>query len=197
MSEICTACGNAALTERISPFVFSHGGKQAVIEDHQTVCEACGTLSYAGEQITRHELAVAAKIREMDGLLSAEQLRRIRLKYAFRQTDMEAMLSVGPKTWTRWERGKIPQSKAADTLIRVLADDPEVARRLMQQAGIENPAAAEIFKQIDEDTKRRATASLYAQIGSSWSRDMSVGDVASRAIDAVREARHEKGAKAA
>jgi putative zinc finger/helix-turn-helix YgiT family protein len=194
MSEICTACGNAALTERVAPFVFSHGGKQASIDDYQTVCEACGTVSYAGEQISRHELAVAAKIREMDGLLSADDLRCIRLKYAFRQTDMEAMLSVGPKTWTRWERGKIPQSKAADTLIRVLADDPEVARRLMLQSGIENPAAAGVFEQIDEDMKRLATASLHARIGPSWSRDMSVGDVASRAIDAVREARREKAA---
>jgi putative zinc finger/helix-turn-helix YgiT family protein len=197
MSEICTACGNTALTERVCPFVFSHGGKQATIDDYQTACDVCGTVSYVGEQISRHELAVAAKIREMDGLLSAEDLRCIRLKYAFRQTDMEAMLSVGPKTWTRWERGKVPQSKAADTLIRVLAEDPEVARRLMQQAGIENPAAARVFEQIDEDTNRLVTASLHAQIGSSWSRDMSVGDVARRAIDAIREARRETGAKAA
>jgi putative zinc finger/helix-turn-helix YgiT family protein len=186
-----------ALIERVFPFVFSHGGKQAVIDDHQTVCGACGTVSYAGEQISRHELAVAAKIRELDGLLSAEDLRCIRLKYAFRQIDMELMLSVGPKTWTRWERGKVPQSKAADTLIRVLADDPEVARRLMLQSGIENPAAAAVFEQIDEDTKRLATANLQARIGASLSRDMSVGDVASRAIDAVREVRREKGAKAA
>nr|WP_294545156.1 type II TA system antitoxin MqsA family protein [uncultured Rhodopila sp.] len=197
MSEICTACGNAALTERVASFFFSHGGKQASIDDTQTVCEVCGSVSYAGEQISRHELAVAAKIREMDGLLSADDLRCIRLKYAFRQTDLEAMLSVGPKTWTRWERGKVPQSKAADTLIRVLADDPEVARRLMLQSGIENPAADRVFEQIDEDMKRQATANLQAQIGSSWSRDMSVGDVASRAIDAVRAARRENAAKAA
>jgi putative zinc finger/helix-turn-helix YgiT family protein len=196
MSEICTNCGNATLSERIGSFVFSHGGKQAEITDHQTVCETCGTVSYVGEQISRHELAVAAKIREMDGLLSAEELRRIRLKYGFRQTDMEAMLSVGPKTWTRWERGKVPQSKAADTLIRVLADDPEVARRLMEQSGIDNPAAAAVFAGIDEDTKRLAEANLRAQIGP-WGRDMNVGDVAQRAIAAVRGARLGMGVKAA
>jgi putative zinc finger/helix-turn-helix YgiT family protein len=196
MSDICTACGNPTLSKQIAPFAFSHGGKEGVIEDHRTVCDTCGAISYAGEQITRHELAVAAKIREMEGLLSAEELRGIRLKYAFRQTDMEAMLSIGPKTWTRWERGKVPQSKAADTLIRVLADDPEVARRLMERAGIDNSDALEIFVQIDEDTKRLAEASLRAQIGLSVP-DMNVGDVARRAIAAVREARHERGVRAA
>jgi putative zinc finger/helix-turn-helix YgiT family protein len=195
MSEICAACGNASLTEQVAPFVFSHSGKECVIDDHQTMCGACGTVSYVGEQISRHELAVAAKIREMEGLLSAEELRRIRLKYALRQTDMEAMLSIGPKTWTRWERGKVPQSKAADTLIRILADDPEVARRLMHQARIDNPAALEVFAAIDEDTKRLAEASLRAQIGP-WAPDMNVGDVAQRVIAAVREARHGRGVHA-
>jgi putative zinc finger/helix-turn-helix YgiT family protein len=196
MSNFCTACGNTSLAERVAPFSFVHNGKQSVIEDHQTVCGRCGTISYAGDQITRHELALAAKIREMEGLLGAEDLRRIRLKYGFRQTDMEAMLSIGPKTWTRWERGKVPQSKAADTLIRVLADDPEVARHLMQQAGIENPVAEGVFAGIDQDTQRLAEASLLTQIESNAA-GLNIGDVARRAITAVREARHERGAKAA
>jgi putative zinc finger/helix-turn-helix YgiT family protein len=196
MSDICTACGKGGLTEQVVPFVFFHGGKENVIEDQQTVCTSCGTVSYVGEQITRHELAVAAKIREMDGLLSAEDLRRIRLQYAFRQTDLEAMLSVGPKTWTRWERGKVPQSKAADTLIRVIADDPEVARRLMLQAGVDNPAALEVFAAIDEDTQQCARANLRAQIGP-WVSGMNVDELTQRAITAVREARHGRGVRAA
>lgn len=196
MPETCSVCGKASLTKRVVPFAFAHAGKPCSIEDHQTFCPSCGNVSYLGDQASRHELTIAAKIREMDGLLSAEELRRIRLKYGFRQTDMEAMLSVGPKTWTRWERGKVPQSKAADTLIRVLADDPEVARRLMQQARIDNPIAAEIFARVDAETKRLAAASLRAQIGLHLS-DTDVVRMAAQAVDAVRAARHEVGAKAA
>ena len=196
MAELCAECGNATLMERNAPFEFRNGNKLGVIEDHQTFCTTCGNVSYVGEQISRHELAVAAKIREMDGLLSAEDLRRIRLKYAFRQTDLEAMLSVGPKTWTRWERGKVPQSKAADTLIRVLAEDPEVARRLMEQAGVDNPAAAAVFAGIDETTRRLAADRLRAEIGDE-SAQVDVGRVAARAVDAVREARHGRGVKVA
>ena len=196
MAERCTVCGQASLKERVAPFTFVHNGKQAAIDDHQTVCESCGNILYVGEQISRHELAVAAKIRELDGLLSAEELRRIRLKYGFRQTDMEAMLSIGPKTWTRWERGKIPQSKAADTLIRVLAEDTEVARRLMEQAGIDNPIAADVFARVEEDTKRLAAANLRSQIGPQMS-EADADEMASRAIDALRAARQGIGIRAA
>jgi len=196
MAESCSLCGEAALAEQLVPFMLVHGGKQAVIDDVQTVCGSCGNISYVGDQASRHELAVAAKIREMDGLLSAEDLRRIRVKYALRQTDLEAMLSVGPKTWTRWERGRVPQSKAADTLIRVLADDPDVARRLMEQAGIDNPAAAFVFAGIDEDAKRLAAADLRAQIGDKFA-EIDVRQVAARAVDAIRAARHGGGVKVA
>lgn len=188
MAETCVECGQAALASRVVPFTIVHGSKEAVIQDERTVCGHCGMVSYVGEQASRHELAVAAKIREMDGLLSAEDLRRIRLKYGFRQTDMEAMLSVGPKTWTRWERGKVPQSKAADTLIRVLAADPEVARRLMEWAGIDNPEALAIFARIDADMSRLAEANLRARIGQGAG-GPDIGDVAERAILALRDVR--------
>jgi putative zinc finger/helix-turn-helix YgiT family protein len=111
------------------------------------VCAACGNVSYRNTQISEHELAVASAIREMEGLLSPAELLSIRLKYRLKQTDMEQMLSTGPKTWTRWERGKIPQSKAADQLIRLIADDPDIAHRLMVQAGINNAEATATFEQ--------------------------------------------------
>jgi putative zinc finger/helix-turn-helix YgiT family protein len=196
MDDQCSVCDAGTLAKQVVPFVFSHGGEQITIEDHQTICDACGTVTYAGDEISRHELAVAAKIRELDGLLSAEDLRRIRLRYAFRQTDLEAMLSVGPKTWTRWERGKVPQSKAADTLIRVIADDPDVARRLMIRARIENPDAVAAFAAIDKETQRFAEARLRTHIDPSIP-DMNVDDLAQRAITAVREARQEWAGKAA
>ena len=113
------------------------------------VCNECGIISYVGSQISEHELSVAAAIRDIDGLLSADELRRIRAKYKFKQTDMEKMLSTGEKTWTRWERGKVPQGKAADKLLRIMSRDPKVARRLMEEAEIVNPDALAVFDDID------------------------------------------------
>jgi putative zinc finger/helix-turn-helix YgiT family protein len=188
MPDICVECGHASLVERVAPFTFAHGGKHATIEDRHTFCPICGTVSYVGAQADQHELAVAAKIREIEGLPSADDLRRIRQKYALRQTDLEATLSVGPKTWTRWERGKVPQSKAADTLIRLIDQDPAVVRRLMEKADVVNPVASAVLAHMDDELYQRAKNGLIARLGSSLpTQDPS--QLAARAIDAVRNAR--------
>ena len=160
----CVLCGEHTLSERIVPLDVAHDGQSRIVQDRRTVCNSCDNVSYIGQQISAHQRAVASAIREMDGLLSAEALQQIRAKYRFKQTDMEAMLSTGSKTWTRWERGKIPQSKAADKLIRLIAEDPYVARRLMEQAGIDNPDATAIFLRIDEAAKSIGRALARAEL---------------------------------
>jgi putative zinc finger/helix-turn-helix YgiT family protein len=162
--NLCAACGNETLEEITVPLVIESGGKSKTIQDRRMRCSSCENLSYQGSQISEHEKAVAAAERELNGLLSPDDLYRIRLKYKFKQTEMEQMLSTGPKTWTRWERGKVPQSKAADKLIRVMAEYPDVARKLMEQAGVINPEATAVFDQFDLDTKRIARAALKADL---------------------------------
>jgi putative zinc finger/helix-turn-helix YgiT family protein len=188
------ACGEVAVEERAGPFTVEHNGKTAIIQDRRMVCASCGNVSYQGTQISEHELAVGTAIRQMEGLLSPQELSRVRLKYRFKQTDMEQMLSTGPKTWTRWERGKVPQSKAADKLIRVIAEDPTVARRLMEQAGVVNEAALEVFEQIESDAKKLARVMLRQETMGWANRD--VEHIIDRAFEAVSAARHTAASQA-
>ncbi|CAN5271721.1 hypothetical protein BH10PSE8_BH10PSE8_01390 [soil metagenome] len=162
MSDRCLTCGKDAVELRVETFDVKHAGETVSIQDERMVCQSCGVISYLGAQASKHELAVAAAIREMDGLLSAEDLRRIRAKYKFLQTDMEQILSTGPKTWTRWERGKIPQSKPTDKLLRMMAEDPDLAHRLMMLAGVVNAEAEAEFQRIENDAKMLARARLRA-----------------------------------
>lgn len=197
-AELCLACGESAVRERTIPLTFDHAGKRLTILDTQMFCENCGNVSYAGKQISDHEFSIAKAIREAEGLLSAEELRRIRCKYRLRQTDMEQMLSVGPKTWTRWERGKIPQSKAADKLIRLIAEDPDVAQRLMEQAQINNPEAAQAFERIEADAWRVLQALLGVEPGKVRDRDAKLltSRPAGEAFETMRNARREAAARA-
>ena len=131
-SRMCSVCGANTLEEVTAEYIVEHNGQRRQFDERRMQCSQCHNVSYAGAQASEHELAVAAALRNIDGLLSAEQLLGIRNKYRLKQTDMEQMLSTGPKTWTRWERGKVPQSKPADKLIRLMADDPTIAHRLME-----------------------------------------------------------------
>lgn len=195
MSERCAKCGEFAVVERLGTFEVEHGGKREPIQDRHMHCSACGNIGYRGEQISAHELAVAAKVREMGGLLSAEELRRVRGKYGFTQREMEDLLGTGPKTWVRWERGKVPQSKVADTLIRQIAADPWLVRNLMEQAGISNPEALAILDRFDAEERRLARRMLKERFGAVAGVDMD--EMADRAVDVVHVAQRRVAAEAA
>ncbi len=188
--NLCTECGKEALEEIVVPFDVEYGGKTKTIQDRLMRCPMCESISYQGSQISEHERAVAAAERELGGLLSPDDLLNIRLKYRFKQTDMEQMLSTGPKTWTRWERGKVTHSRAADKLIRVMAEYPDVARTLMEQAGVVNAEATAIFDQIDEDAKRIARVAL-AKLGAGeiMTHDMFLDRFSDEAFEYMRAAR--------
>ena len=68
------------MREQAISLTVNHSGKTRVIEGRQTVCAVCGGIGYADSHLADQEAAVAAAMREMEGLLSADDLRRIRTK---------------------------------------------------------------------------------------------------------------------
>lgn len=188
-SRMCLECGAEAVQEASVPLEVEHHGKVRVVLDRRMQCSNCQNTSYAGQQIADHESAVAAAVRDIDGLLSAEQLFTIRAKYKFKQIDMEQMLSTGPKTWTRWERGKVPQSKSTDKLIRALADDPILAHRLMQQAGVVNDEASAVFESIAMNAKLFAEISIKEELEHAAQYSADIGSLVDKAFNTVDSAR--------
>lgn len=161
----CPVCsGN--LKTIVSTSHVNHNGNKIEFEDIQSLCEDCGEVIYVGDQISRHELARASAIRSAEGLLSPEELRNIRLKYKMTQADMESLLSTGAKTWTRWERGKVTQSKATDSLLRVFASEPSVARCMLENAGIVNVEAIQELERAEVDARNVAKALIKKEMGS-------------------------------
>ena len=64
--------------------------------------------------------------REERGLLTPEEIRRLRTDLGLRQQDLEGILGVGPKTVTRWEKGTVFQSAVADKFMRQIWTHPEI-----------------------------------------------------------------------
>lgn len=187
--DVCLACGETAVEERVASVTVERLNRKVTITDRHMCCKACGNVSYRGDQITAHELAVANAIRGEDGLLTAAELSLVRSKYGLRQTDMEQILSTGPKTWTRWERGKVVQSKSTDKLIRAISEDPYLARDMMLQAGVVNPEAEAVFAQIERDHRMIVEARFRARLGSGADVDSLVEIATEGAFEALREVR--------
>jgi transcriptional regulator with XRE-family HTH domain len=93
-------------------------------------------------------------------------LLEIRSKYSLSQSEIEKILTIGPKTWVRWERGKVVQGSAADQMVRLIAKRPEVLRELMRNAGVENLKTSEILEAHDREIEERMAAVLRTNLRS-------------------------------
>jgi hypothetical protein len=116
----CFECGSCSVGEAKGLYIVQSGEKTRVVDDVRMECARCGNMSYVGEQISRHERACAAAIREMDGLLSVEDLVQFRTRSGRTQGEMDSTLALRSGTWARWERGAVCQNRAQDDLIRSL-----------------------------------------------------------------------------
>lgn len=105
-------------------------------------CERCGEEFFLPEQMDAVLRRAADQIRKEEGLLGPEQIRGIRERYRISQADFERLLGTGPKTVTRWERGTVVQNRATDSLLRLVAEDPENAAKLARWHGVRLPDAA-------------------------------------------------------
>jgi hypothetical protein len=87
------------------------------------------------------------------------------LKYNLTQAEMERLISAGPKTWVRWERGKVVQSKVADTLIRQIAEQPDLVRSLLSRSGVASAAAQQVLAAIDEGVEKQVAEMMRQRLG--------------------------------
>jgi HTH-type transcriptional regulator/antitoxin MqsA len=147
----CAVCGEPAAASVREETTVSIGRRSAVVEDEHLRCDGCGSEYATPEQMEETQQRAVVAIRAEEGLLTPEEIVRIRKKYGLSQAQLEALLRTGPKTVVRWERGTVFQSAAADTLLRLLDGDPNVARTLAQIAGLPapefEPSPAEVIKQ--------------------------------------------------
>jgi len=75
------------------------------------------------------------KARE-SGVMTAEQVRKARKKLRLSQRDAGRIIGGGPNAFQKYEAGDVVLSKAADTALRLLANDPERLSEIASDASI-------------------------------------------------------------
>lgn len=93
-------------------------------------CGKCGERFFTPEQARAVSIAVKNLVRKKLGLLSAEEIVRTRKALGLSQTGLESLFGLGAKVVTRWESGRVVQTKAADVALRLLAADPDRVNEL-------------------------------------------------------------------
>jgi putative zinc finger/helix-turn-helix YgiT family protein len=104
-------------------------------------CASCGRRFFTPKQVKAVLIAVKRRGRVKAGLLTPEEIVAIRKKLGLSQSELERLFGLGSKVVTRWETGRVVQSKAADVALRLLALDPANLERLrLRRDEVSRPA---------------------------------------------------------
>ena len=107
-------------------------GEKIGLDVPRLFCPACGE-SVIDESFGDPTLSLYAEYRRRHGLLTPDQIRAIREKYALSQDAFATLLGASPATLARYEGGSI-QDKAYDQLLRA-CEFPPVMRDLIRREG--------------------------------------------------------------
>lgn len=133
MSKVCPECGGEMVREtRNVPYTY----KNQVIEVKQPGdwCNACGegVLTVTDIKATEKELHdFRAKI---DGLLTSDEVRKIRKRIDMTQQVAAEIFGGGPNAFSRYERGVATQTKAVDCFLRILDKHKELVAEVKEIA---------------------------------------------------------------
>lgn len=135
MSTICHDCGEPAVLEQ-GPQSVPLGDHTVTVQAEYMRCSGCGEVFYLPGQMQTMQLAAVDILRREEGFLAPGEIEAIRAQYGLSQAAFEQLIHAGPKTVTRWERGSVAPNGTADTLLRILRDEPGVVERLARERGV-------------------------------------------------------------
>ena len=104
--------------------------------DYPAIYEYCSNSDEyfaSGDMINKNALAIKDAYREKVGLLTSNEIIRLREKYGVSQKDLSEILDWGKATITRYENHQV-QDRAHDDILRKIDSDPEWFIELLNRA---------------------------------------------------------------
>ena len=126
----CSFCKNGALVRKTIKQTYRYKGHRIRLSQPGDYCNSCGEaiLSSSDLKATRKQLHDwRAKI---DGFLTSDEVRRIRLRLSLSQQRAALLFGGGPNAFSRYERGEALQLRATDNLLRLLDKHPALLEEL-------------------------------------------------------------------
>jgi len=133
-------------------------------------CENCGEEILDQNASTKISNAQRAAM----GLLSADEIRRIRQLLNRTQSQMSNLLGIGEKTYCRWESGSYFQSEAFDRYLRLLRADSGTVK-LLERICLEKRGQVEAGKSGVDFLYLKDNVHVYESISYQFNETMRSG----------------------
>lgn len=118
----------------VRPMTIEYKGVQATLDMPGWYCDACDESIHTGEDMKASDRALNRLKAAAEGLLSSEEIKRIRKKLRLTQEEAGELIGGGPRAFQTYEVGDITPSRAISSALTLLDRDPaglEVLRRQM------------------------------------------------------------------
>jgi putative zinc finger/helix-turn-helix YgiT family protein len=96
----------------------------AVPESPHLSCPKCHEVVLRFDDARKLRQRALEIYRRKYGLLSADDIRSVRERFALTQAELVRLLRLGANTISRWEAGRNVQTAAMDMLLRMIRDLP-------------------------------------------------------------------------
>lgn len=121
----CPMCKGNLKSKNITE-TFTYKGKSFDYPNYIVhVCEKCGEEFVGDTTMKQSARKLRDFYREVDGLLTASEIKRIRVKLGRSQEELSSLLGGGLKAFARYENSDIIQAESMDNLLRILDEKPQ------------------------------------------------------------------------
>jgi HTH-type transcriptional regulator/antitoxin MqsA len=138
-NNVCPICGSGKLKKSTVTETFEYKGQTIEIQDYVVFeCSECNESIVDKKTLKKAEKILRDFHREVDGLLTSTEIKKIRVALGLTQKDFGLILGGGEKSFARYESCAVTQSKPMDNLIRIVNERPEVIGILQKDKGENN-----------------------------------------------------------
>lgn len=102
---------------------------------HYSECDVCGSETAIPEQTRHNKRAMIAFKKEVDGLLTGQQIVALRKRLGLTQAQAAKLFGGGPVAFSKYEKDDVTQSESMDKLLRMADKIPAVVPTLAKEAG--------------------------------------------------------------
>lgn len=165
----CVMCGSDSLRLDESARTVEIDGVATEVPFRMHWCESCGSEMALNEDLRFNARAMRQARKKHYGLLTGEEVRKIRKQLGLNQNQAAKLFGGGPVAFSKYENDEITQSEAMDRLIWLIGTHPELTISLANRLKIVLPGQAKVViekyrAKFDEKYLVQACASGEAKL---------------------------------
>jgi HTH-type transcriptional regulator/antitoxin MqsA len=132
---ICPVCGEGHLHPQVGENKVEYKGQKRALVTYYSTCGVCGSEQACAQQVRDNKRVMLAFKKEVDGLLTGEQIKALRARLGITQAQAAIIFGGGPVAFSKYESDDISQSEAMDKLLRLVDDMPNAFSHLVSISG--------------------------------------------------------------